>query len=289
MPETDAQARLKQLTERIVGLPTLPSMLQNINRLMLNPRTSAKEVAQIISSDPAIASKVLRVVNSSFYGFPNRISTITHAIVILGFNTVKSIVLSSTIFDIFKKTGQDETFNRTDFWKHSLGVGAASRAIGRIVGYSALEEIFIAGLLHDVGKIVLDQFLHDKFAEILQKAEREKILVREAEEQLLGVNHAEIGAWLFEKWNLSKGLVEAVRHHHNPALAGEHQRLAAIVHLGDIVVRSLRFGSGGDGKVPPISETAWNSLGMGAAPFDRIFKETGEEMEKAVVFLEFAK
>src|SRR3990167_4402493 len=99
----EGQDRLKKVVDRIQSIPTLPDMLSKINRMMLNPRTSAKEVAQIISSDPSITSKVLRVVNSSFYGFPNRISTITHAIVILGFNTVKSIVLSSTIFDIFKK------------------------------------------------------------------------------------------------------------------------------------------------------------------------------------------
>lgn len=283
----EIQEKLKRLTEKIVGLPTLPSMLQNINRLMLNPRTSAKEVAQLISSDPAIASKVLRVVNSSFYGFPNRITTITHAIVILGFNTVKSIVLSSTIFDVFKGEKKHESFDRANFWRHSVGCGAAARAVGRCIGYSALEEIFIAGLLSDIGKIVLDQFLHDYFVKILEITNTRPCLLATAEEEVLGITHAEVGAWLFEKWNMSKGLIEAIRFHHNPALAGDHQRLASIVHLADILVRALRFGNGGDSRIPAISDTAWQCLGLEVGQFDRLLDDTGEEIDKAMVFLDF--
>jgi HD-like signal output (HDOD) protein len=285
----DLQEKLKRLTDKIVGLPTLPSMLGNINRLMLNPRTSAKEVAQLISSDPAIASKVLRVVNSSFYGFPNRITTITHAIVILGFNTVKSIVLSSTIFDVFKGDKTHESFDRANFWRHSVGCGAAARAVGRVIGYSALEEIFIAGLLSDVGKIVLDQYLHEYFVRIMEITRTKNCLLARAEEEVLGVTHADVGAWLFEKWNMSKGLIEAIRFHHNPALAGDHQRLAAIVHLADILVRAIRFGSGGDAKIPAISETAWQALGLDGGQFERLLTDTGDEIDKAMVFLDFVQ
>ena len=117
--QEEIQERVKKLLSKIQGLPTLPSMLIKINQLLLNPRTSAKEVAQLITSDPAIASKVLRVVNSSFYGFPNRITTVTHAIVILGFNSIKSIVLSSSIFDVFKKETKS-AFDREAFWKHCV-------------------------------------------------------------------------------------------------------------------------------------------------------------------------
>lgn len=286
---SDMHTKLKGIVDKIVGLPTLPSMLSNINKMMLNPRTSAKEVAQLISSDPSVTSKVLRVVNSSFYGFPNRITTITHAIVILGFNTVKSIVLSSSIFDVFKKDSKGLGFDRTEFWKHSIGCGAAARVLGKRLGYTALEELFIAGLLHDVGKIVLDQFVNDKFIHILNLVQTQNILIYEAEEKVLGVTHAEVGAWLFEKWNLSKGLIECIRCHHNPTLARENQKLVAIIHLSDILCRALRFGSGGDNKIPMISETAWSQLGLDVREFDRLLSETGEELERATVFLDFVK
>ena len=283
------QERVRRLVEKVQGLPTLPSMLTNINQMVLNPRTSAKEVAQVISSDPALTSKVLRVVNSSFYGFPNRITTITHAIVILGFNTIKSIVLSSTIFDVFRGSAAPTEFDRPEFWKHSIGCGAAAKVLGRRIQYPMLEELFIAGLLHDVGKIVLDQFLPEKFAECLALARSRDVLLLEAETRVLGVSHADVGAWLFEKWNLSKGLVETTRCHHNPALAGEHQRFAEIIHVSDVLVRAMRFGNGGDAKIPVILEGAWRSLGLAASDFDELLANVDAEIDRAMVFLDLAR
>jgi HD-like signal output (HDOD) protein len=288
-PSAQVQDRVRKLVERVQGLPTLPSMLNNINQMILNPRTSAKEVAQVISSDPALTSKVLRVVNSSFYGFPNRITTVTHAIVILGFNTVKSIVLSSTIFDVFRRTVKPGDFDRTEFWKHSIGCGAAAKVVGRRLNYPMLEELFIAGLLHDVGKIVMDQFLPDKFLEVLSLVRQKDILIAEAELQVLGATHADVGAWLFEKWNLSKGLVETTRCHHNPALASDNPKFSEIIHLSDILVRAIRFGNGGDNKIPALSETAWKSLGLAEGEMDDLLAQTGAEIERAMIFLDFIK
>jgi HD-like signal output (HDOD) protein len=288
-PGVQVQDRVRKLVERVQGLPTLPSMLNNINQMILNPRTSAKEVAQVISSDPALTSKVLRVVNSSFYGFPNRITTVTHAIVILGFNTVKSIVLSSTIFDVFRRTVKPGDFDRTEFWKHSIGCGAAAKVVGRRLNYPMLEELFIAGLLHDVGKIVMDQFLPDKFLEVLALVRQKDILISEAEVQVLGATHADVGAWLFEKWNLSKGLIETTRCHHNPALASDNPKFSEIIHLSDILVRAIRFGNGGDNKIPALSEAAWKSLGLEDAEMDDLLAQTGAEIERAMIFLDFIK
>jgi HD-like signal output (HDOD) protein len=283
------QDRVKKLVERVQGLPTLPAMLNGLNQMLLNPKTSAKEVAQLISSDPSLTSKVLRVVNSSFYGFPNRITTITHGIVILGFNTIKSIVLSSTIFDVFRRAVKPGDFDRNEFWKHSIGCGAAAKAIGRRLHYPMLEELFIAGLLHDVGKIVMDQFLPDKFQEVVALVRERDILIYDAELAVLGATHADVGAWLFEKWNLSKGLIETTRCHHNPALAGEHSRHSGIIHLADILVRALRFGSGGDGRIPGISDSAWKELGLQEPDFDDLLASTAAEIEKSMIFLDFIK
>ena len=281
--------RVRKLVERVQGLPTLPSMLNSINQMILNPSTSPKEVAQVISSDPALTAKVLRVVNSSFYGFTNRITTITHAIVILGFNTVKSIALSSTIFDVFRRTVKPGDFDRTEFWKHSIGCGAAAKVLGRRLNYPMIEELFIAGLLHDVGKIVLDQFLPDKFLEVLNLVRKKDILIAEAELQVLGATHADVGAWLFEKWNLSKGLIETTRCHHNPALAAENAKFAEIIHLSDILVRAIRFGNGGDNKIPAISESAWKSMGLQESEMDDLLVQTGQEIDRAMIFLDFIK
>ena len=150
---TPVHERLRGLVERVQGLPTLPSILHKLNQMILNPKTSAKEVSEVISSDPSLTSKVLRMANSPFYGFQNRITTITHANVILGFNTIKSIIMSSTIFDVFGRSGKSGALDRTELWKHSIGCGAAAKVIGHRLNYRVLEELLIAGLLHDVGKI----------------------------------------------------------------------------------------------------------------------------------------
>ncbi|MBI3099500.1 MAG: HDOD domain-containing protein [Planctomycetes bacterium] len=283
------QERLKRAVDKVVGLPTLPAMLASINRLMINPRTSAKEVAALISSDPAITAKILRVVNSSFYGFPNRITTITHAIVILGFNTIKSIVLSSSIFDAFKKgAGKPSPYNRTEFWKHSVGCGVACKVIARRIGYSSLEEFFIAGLLHDIGKVVMDQYLHDDFLQVLEIVGNRNCLIVDAESQHLGFTHADIGGWLFQKWNLSKALIESTTFHHNPALASENQKPVSVVHLADIMIRAMGIGSGGDARIPMVSEAAWQLLDIPPSALDKLVAEIDEEMQRALVFLELA-
>jgi HD-like signal output (HDOD) protein len=284
-----SEAKLKAIVDKVTGLPTLPSMLGTINKMMMNPRTSAKEVAQLISSDPSLTSRVLRVVNSSFYGFPSRITTVTHAIVILGFNTIKSIVLSSSIFDVFKKDTVVEGFDRTEFWKHSIGVGAGARVLGRMFNYPVPEELFIAGLLHDVGKIIIDQFVHERFVDIVNTTKTRNILIVEAEQEILGFTHCEIGTWLFQKWNLSKGLLECTRFHHNPSLASENQKIVAMIQISDVLCRALQFGSGGDKKIPIISESAWELLGLRTEDFDKLLKEADEEIEKAIVFLDFVK
>ena len=139
------------------------------------------------------------------------------------------------------------------------------------------------------GGKVLDQFLHEHFSKIMDSVRTRDCLLIDAEKETLGVTHAEVGAWLFEKWNLSKGLVGTTRCHHNPALASENSKFAEIIHVSDILVRAIRFGSGGDNKIPAISETAWKSLGLQEGEIDDLLSQTGQEIEKAMIFLDFSK
>lgn len=283
------EERLKRIADEVVGLPTLPPMLARMNQLMMDPGASAADVAKLLSSDPALASKVLRVVNSAFYGLANRVATVTHAIVILGFNTIRNIVLGSSIFEQFKGDSGG-LFDRTQFWKHSIACGAAARALGRRLGQQHIEELFVAGLLHDIGKVVEDQHLHEQFVQALTIARDRDCLLVAAEEQVLGVTHAEVGALLLGKWNLSKGMVEVVRCHHNPSVAAEGTRTAtAIVHFADILARALRVGSGGDRKIPIVSDAAWQVLGLPLDQMDAIVTEAGEEIERAMFFLDFIR
>jgi len=275
--------------EKIRGLPTLPVILDKMNRIAGDPETSAKKLGEIISDDPASASKILRIVNSSFYGLPHKISTVSHAIVILGFNAVKSIVMSSTIFDAFAKAGSEAGFDRMEFWKHSIGTGTSARAVARRMGIAQTEEYFVAGLLHDIGKVLLDQFLHPVFVKILETAASKKILFVSAEDSILGLNHAQIGEWLFQKWGLPAPLVAAVRFHHDPKRAGEHVRFAAVIHVADILCRAIRLGSGGDSKIPLADRDAWRALQIPYTDLESAFGEIAAEFDRAMVFLDFMK
>ncbi|MFH1024371.1 MAG: HDOD domain-containing protein [Planctomycetota bacterium] len=278
--------KLRRKIETIGGLPTLPTMLAKINQFMINPRTTAKEVGQLIASDPALTIKILRIVNSSFYGFPNRITTTTHAIVILGFNAVKGVILSTSVFDAFGKDGKSASFDRLALWKHSVACGAASRVLARRIGVNAIEEFFVAGLLHDIGKVILDQCVPEEFGQAIRRAKEADTLLLEAESEVLGVSHAEVGSWLLERWNLPRIHITAVARHHNPALADDELRLTPVVHLADVLVRSICIGNGGDRRIPAISPDAWKSTGLSADDFPALLQEVHDEAERAMVFLE---
>lgn len=278
-------AAIKNVIDRIDGLPSLPETLAKMNKLVSNPNTTARQVGQLIASDPSIAAKTLKVVNSSFYGFPTRITTITHAIVILGFNTVRALVLSSSVIQTLgrKRCG----IYAKSFWKHCIATGAAAKVLAQVLGYQAIEEFFLAGLLHDVGKIVISQYLEQEYRKIAQRVAEKDILMYEAEDEILhGVTHADIAGALFEQWNLPRGLVKSVTYHHTPSLAGADVRITSVLHLADILARALQQGNPGDRRIPAIDPQAWAETGFKPADFDRLLTLTDRENRKASVFLE---
>lgn len=271
----------------ISSIPTLPIVIERISRLLQNPKTSAEEIGKAITTDQALATKVLKLVNSAFYGFPGKISTITHAIVILGFSTIKNVVLTASIFDAFyKKNDETHNFNLELFWIHSIACGAAAQSIAKHIGFNEKEECFIAGLLHDLGKIIVCQYLPDEFNKALLLAKNKKILFFESEQELFNVTHQEIGAFLTERWNLPQNLQNAVKFHHSPLPTRDHYTMTAIVHCADIFVRSLDFGNGGDDKIPAMSENVWKSFGLENHSLNMLFDAIRDEIEKATVFLQ---
>lgn len=286
MTQQDIEQKVQEeIVDQIDDLPTLPDVLANLNELMMDPKASAKDAAEVIQRDPAITSKILRVVNSSFYGFPKRIKTISHAIVILGFNTVKSIVLSTSMVSIFESGESDENFDHGQFWKHSIGVGAASKILAKKMDVATPEEYFTAGLLHDIGKIVVHGYLQDEFKDIMETVREKDCLMIDAEEEVLGINHTDIGGYLFDDWNLSENLLESAKFHHTPSNATEFPKLVSCVHLADIICRSMLAGSGGDKRIPQLSDFAWETLDLSFDEIEEVYADTDEELEKAEVYL----
>jgi len=280
---------IRKTLETISNIPTLSIVLEKLTRLLENPRTSAEEIGKAITTDQALAAKVLRLVNSAFYGFPGKISTITHAVVILGFSTVKNIVLTASIFDAFpKKSGNMAGFDMEKFWLHSIGCGAASHAIAKRIGFREIEECFIAGLIHDIGKIILFYYFPKEFEAVFQNVKKERILFAESEKKILGITHEEIGEIIAKRWNLPENFQNVVRFHHFPSSERPFYSMTGIVHTSDIIVRAMDIGNGGDDRIPVISDNVWKDFGFEAIALESLMESIEEEFGKATVFMQIS-
>jgi HD-like signal output (HDOD) protein len=251
------------------NLPALPSAVSEITRMLRSPYSSSERIAWVIERDQALSAKVLKVVNSPIYGFPGRISSVKHALVLLGVNVIRGIIISSAIFDAMNKT-------MMGLWEHSVACSLASVEIAKASGLEHPEEYSVMGLLHDVGKMIFYMQIPEVKHEIDIMVKREDILFMEAEKKLLGFGHDKINAWLCTHWNLPLNLKEALICHHSPTLAAYAPEAASVVHLADFMVRFFECGSGGDDNVPPIEAEALRILNIDHLILEDIFEKLVE-------------
>ena len=252
--------RLKALVRHIDDLPTLPRTVFRITEMINNPRASARDLASVITDDQVLTARLLRLVNSSFYGFPQRISTVTRAIVLLGFDAIRHLLLTTSVFDVFSNRNQETTPSHEDLWDHSLGCAVAAKVIGRHIRHDKIEELFVCALLHDIGKIVSMVYAPNDYDAAIRLAAEKDILLIEAETELFEFTHTDTGHLLAERWNLPVMVTQVIVHHHTPSQAGEFVLDAAIVHLADIFCRALCYGSGGDNRIPMPDACVWDLL-----------------------------
>ena len=241
---------VEKIEDGIENLPTLPTIYSSLSEALSNTRTTVDDLAKIISSDQASSFKVLKVVNSPFYGFSGRIDTISRAILYLGFNEIQNIVLALSIINLFSKKKIVHSFRPVDFWAHSIGVGTAARLIGDALGITKLENFFVAGILHDIGKLVFFDQFPAEYEEALKYAENNKITVLDAEKKIIGIGHVFAGELLAAKWKLPLSLRNAIAFHHSGFVNGRLDLLVTAVHLGDVAARSLELGFPGDDFIP---------------------------------------
>jgi putative nucleotidyltransferase with HDIG domain len=245
----------KKKVQLIKNLPTLPGMLEKVSRMVESKHHSAEDIGRMISQDQVLSAKLLRMANSAFFGFAREVGSVGQALVLLGFDVVKGLILSSSVFDMIKE-------KVAGLWEHSLGCALAARSIADQLGLDDPEELSLSGLIHDLGKVVISAKMQDEFEEIAALVESEGLSMRDAELKVLGFNHAEVGQWLGESWRLPEKLILPIRHHHQPGRAKEGQLQASVVHLADILVRGRGFGFGGDKWVPALDPEAWAILDL---------------------------
>lgn len=272
--------KLETLLEQIGTLPTIPAIIMRVTDLVNNPKTSALQLARVILDDQALTARLLRLVNSPFYGFPRRIATVTEAITILGFHQVRNLLLTTSVVDLLSAEETAE-FSPARLWEHSVATAVATGQLARHLRHEDREEVFVAGLLHDVGKLVEFQLMRREFGEVLALAWAEDIPIRAAEQRVLGFSHDQAGRLLAEQWKLPIRLTEAIACHHRPDLAQTAKREAAMVHVADILVRTLGLGSGGDDAVPPLDADAWQRLKLPLSLVDPLLAQLEEQYKDA--------
>ena len=239
---TKNNERVFNILSSVNNIPPVPYIIHEVSTLVGDPKTSAAILGKIISKDQGLVTKILTVANSPLYGIPRRVSTIDFAIVVLGFNQIKNIVIALSMLDTLQKIG-NRKFQQKKYWLHSLLTASASQRIADDLGYQTSGEAFTAGLLHDLGIPIIYKLFNDEFKKIEAAVSKEKISHLEAEKKCLGLTHQEVGRFLLDKWNLPISIAEVISHHHQPSLSEEHSELTALIHLADFMTKKLMIGS----------------------------------------------
>lgn len=230
--------KIREKVKSIIQLPALPAVAKTVTDLADDPRTSAAKLGKVISADQALTAKVLKIANSPFYGYPKRISTVQFAIIVMGFEVLKELVTGISLVSSIEKDS-DEAFEGRIFWEHSISTGSIAHRLAQDLGYRVSGEVFVAGLLHDMGVTVLHRYFNREFKEIRKMVMETGCTYLAAEENILGVTHADVGGWLAERWNLPEHLAEAIRLHHTPSQAGKNPELAALTHCADLLANQI--------------------------------------------------
>lgn len=231
---THTKNRILDILSRTNDILTLPTVVQEVLEITKSKRASAKDLTKIIENDPALTTKILSVANSPYYGFIKKVSSVSHAVVVLGFQEIEKISLGMSVVKLFGRRGTEFTER---LWSHSFAVGVATRMLANFFSLKLDGKYFVAGLLHDVGKIFLCQYVPDVFDHMLAALyDEENIYTYHAlEKTYCGITHAEIGAQLLNSWMFPQEITEAVSHHHGPPIDKNENTTIALVHLADII------------------------------------------------------
>jgi len=278
--------KIEILLNSLDELPTLPSVFFTVNKMLSDPRTSAIDIGDAISLDQVMASKVLKLANSSFYGFTSRVNTIPHAVAVLGFSSTKNIVLTTSVLSTLNLKTKIKGFSLADFWKHSAAVGTIAKLIANESYPQKREEAFVAGLLHDIGKLILAICAPEYFAETLKLAISKECLFLDVEKEVVGISHPEIVAYINNKWNLPEEISEVIINHHKDVYDADiYALLTAIVQLADVLARGLQFGHACDYSMPIISDDVMDLLKMTPKKLDKILEDSYKALENSMVFI----
>ena len=272
---------VKRLFARISEVSSLPAVALRIIEVANDSNTGAADLLEVVEFDAALATRIMRTVNSSYYSLQNKVADLRLAITLLGFKEIRNLAMTAYIAQLFKKSAHYGSYKREGLWNHLIGVGAVARLIAQVSKKVAPREAYLAGLLHDLGFILIDQYLHEPFCRVVDALEAQRPIC-ELEHEILGFDHAELGEYVAERWNLPQQLIVAIRYHHAPeAYGGPHRETAYVVALANFFCHLKGHSALGVAQTvqPP---TEWfTGLGLDRSQVARIWEQLDEALASA--------
>ncbi len=283
----DQQTQIR-INRFIQKMPPLPLTVSKVLEVTRNPKTDAKALNDVVSLDPVLTGKVLKLVNSAYYSLSNQVTSLVRAIIMLGINTVKNLVLSTAVISTVKKAENFNALDMDSFWKHSIGVGVISKKLAQSmkIDPKKLEEYFVAGLLHDIGKIPLNAEVSDEYIKAISYARQNKAQFSIIETEFFGLNHADIGIRISELWKLNKPLHYTIQYHHAiDDCPDEYREFVAVISLANIIACRSNIGFAGDSvpaqdedKLMEITQLKWKDI-------EDVESSAEDAIKKAMIFL----
>jgi HD-like signal output (HDOD) protein len=268
---------MAELNKKKIILPEIPSVVFELNEVISNPLSSAEHIAEVVNRSPSLTALLLKIVNSSFYGFPSKIDKVSHAVTLIGTREISGLALGISILSIFKNIPK-ELIDMYSFLKHSLACGIFSRVMAAHLNSNQTEQLFVSGLLHDLGRLILYIHFPKESHDIIIRARNRSKLLFEEEQDYLGCDHTEVGKQLMKQWKLPLILENCVFYHHNPSDA-QQTVPAAIVHLADLIINSLGIGSSGEKFIPPLDTAAWENLEFPISSFEKVIGQATHQFK----------
>ena len=264
-----------ELVKDIRGLVTLPHVYIEIGRLIDDPRSSSADIARAVSQDPSFTLRLLRVANSALYQFPSAVESVTKAVSIIGTAQIRNLALSMSVASSFEGL-PNELVSMQNFWRHSLLCALTARHLAKLIGGCDPDALFTAGLLHDIGELIIFNRLPEqaKQALLLVLDSAEEIQVHQAEQQVMGFDHSEVGGALAKEWNLPGLLEECIAHHHDLARCQHHRRETALIHLANTLAVMAELDTIDPLDVQPIDPAAWEITGLTQDCIETVVRET---------------
>jgi HD-like signal output (HDOD) protein len=275
-PET-VDRDVASILQNRIDLPSAPFVIQRLQSLISSEETSSHQIAEVMETDQAFTARILKLVNSPFYGFARQITSVEEAVTILGLNAVHQLLLATSVLQTLGSGSH--VLDAHDFWRHSFGVGSLARRLLAHENSEVQGEALSSGILHDIGRLLLLKADPDRFSAFL--ADGNVAFDTSREKEFFGIDHQELGALLAEKWHFPAGVTAAIRYHHSPEETTSHHRIVATINIADIMCHAMQIGSSGRLFVTEFSQPAWQSLGISMNQLESALRLALDDVDEA--------